>query len=122
VVGVDIQTVFLASNIFCINLIFLGCVLVFALVYLACLNHKVFSKLVGLGFTLIILFSGYYLSYFFYDTITYYWKTAFFMLSNSHIFLSVFFLIFMILSFLFYVVGFIAFVIEVKREYRHIKD
>ncbi|MBW2974446.1 hypothetical protein KY366_01895 [Candidatus Woesearchaeota archaeon] len=120
-IGVDITTSQLNASTNLALVVFLS--LLFGLVvYFLSSSHWIKEKLIAMGIAVVDLFFVLYIFYFFRSTASYYVETIRFLLFSLKRYLVAFyFIIFLIVISLFYIVGFLVFLSETRKEFRYIK-
>jgi len=119
-VGVDIITSQLSPNIN-LPLVVLPTLLFGILIYFLSFNHSIKEKLIGVGIVLIDIFFAIYIFYFFKSSASYYIETIKLLFNIKKYFIATYFILFFIMGALFYIVGFIIFLSETKKEFRYIR-
>ncbi len=118
-IGVDIQTSSLADS----NLLFpfLAFFLLGGAIYSACFNHSTKEGLLFVGTIIVDIFFGFYIYHFFIGSIKYYWHTIESLLGSTHLFVPLYLLVFLVLTSGFYILGFLVFLLETKKEFKYVK-
>ncbi|MFH1642877.1 MAG: hypothetical protein ABIC04_08330 [Nanoarchaeota archaeon] len=118
--GVDIITINLDPNLN-LALIVLSTILFGIFIYFLSHNHFIKEKIMGLGIVLIDIFFAIYIFLFFKSTSVYYLNTIKLLLQRNEYFVTFYFIVFFIITTLFYIIGFLIFLSETKKEFRYIQ-
>ncbi len=119
-IGVDILTQKI-DPLFCVDYIFALSLFIFILVFLLSRFHLLKEIFLISSIILIDLFFALYIFYYSSDWIIYYVMIIVGSLHASFYFIAAFFSFFLLVTSLFYVLGFVIFLAETKKEYKYIK-
>lgn len=119
-IGMDIITDPVYDGTARIYLALIAGLILGVMAYIFCRDKMAKKSMVGLALVFIDTFIGIYLVYYVISIFSAYIKNFYFAYSNGNFLASIFFTIFLIISVIFYFAGFIAFVVETIKEYKHI--
>ena len=119
IIGVDILTKSILENWLDIRIISLIILVLFAVTLSISSNHKIKKFLIILSIVLIDLFFAYYIFLYFISIVEYYVVSLGSLLSYKTILIFFYFVLFLIITSLFYIGGFFAFILETKKEFKY---
>jgi hypothetical protein len=119
-VGVDIQTHSILESGKSLLIPFILSLVTGIIVYILSFSHKLKELLLILGLITINAFFGYYIYLFFKDISRYYFYNIPALLSSPDFFVGFFLITFYIANLFLYVVGFLIFLAETKREFKDV--
>jgi hypothetical protein len=118
-VGIDIQTS--AVMLSRLDVSFMIALAVGIAVYLLCRSHAAKELMIALGVVVIDVFVAYYIYSFFIGNVRYYIDTAKQLFANSFFFIPCVLIVFLLITCVFYILAFLVFIGETKKEFRYIK-
>jgi hypothetical protein len=121
-VGVDILThSVLSYTVYALPVVVILSFLIGITGFLLSFNSWVKEKLILLGIVIIDMFFGFYVYSFFITYLNYYSGIVKLLVSQSRFFIGFYMIMFLIITSLFYVSGFVIFLFETRKEFRYIK-
>ncbi len=117
--GVIIKT----NNVMPSNIIlpFLVSLSLGVIVFFLSSNHSAKKRLMIAAIILLIAFFISYISYYFYSMCIYYLSSITFFVSKDQLFFAFYFTLFLIILTIFFISGFIIYLLEIKREFKYVR-
>jgi hypothetical protein len=118
-VGIDIQTSAVAIQ--GLDVMFLIAFSVGIAVYWMCRSHMMKEIMIALSVIIIDIFVAYYTYGFFIGNVRYYIDTAKQLFAGQYMFIPFVLLVFLLITCIFYLLAFLVYIAETKKEFRYIK-
>jgi len=119
-VGVDIQTYSILESGKSLLTPFIASLIGGIIVFILSFSHWFKEKLLILGILIVNVFFGFYIYHYFKDISRYYFHSIPSLLISTDVFIGLFFVMFYLVNIFLYIIGFIIFLGETKREFRYV--